>query len=92
MGVLCGMLSNVFYYQYAHHPILSVSTTTINMLNSSDIWSYGRPQEIGFLTNLPVCTCVHMGRSPLPLVDVNTWSTWKTYRSFETACTMTIWN
>ena len=42
-----------------------------------------------FWPSLPLSTCVHMGRTPSPLVNVHTWSTWNTHSPLEMASTMT---
>jgi len=47
-----------------------------------------KKQVFEFLTSLPLSTCVHMGRTPLPLVDVQSRSTWNKHRSLEMASTM----
>jgi len=47
---------------------------------------YDVHKKIRFLTPL---TPVYMGRTPLPLVDANTRSTWNTHRALEMASTMT---
>src|SRR6218665_2365694 len=48
-----------------------------------------RPQENPVFD--PLSTCIHMSRTPLPIVDVHMRSTRNTHRSLETASTTTSW-
>ena len=57
------------------------------VLGAIHLW---RPQKNHvFDLRSPLSTCVHMGRTPFPHLDVHTRSTWNTRRSLEMASTMT---
>src|SRR6218665_268712 len=66
---------------------ITVSNCIIKQHNSRGHPFMTSTKKIRFLTPLP--TCVHMGRTPSPLVDVQTRSTRNTHCSLEMASTMT---
>src|SRR6218665_1583646 len=80
--------SKVFY---SHKTVTLMNINNISKTAICKNKARGHPfmtsQKIGFLTPLPLSTCVHMGRNP-PLVDVHTRSTWNTHHSLEISSTI----